>query len=165
MVDTKGEVPWPQERLKKFARGDLTLAELEGVDGDSQKKLAELGYRLLESGKLDDARRIFEGLVALNPKEPYFLLAVGAAAQREERFEDAERWYSKALERDDHNPIAWANRGEVRVMLANIEGATDDLIQAVKLDPKGATPQTKRAAGLLSEIRRQLEEARQGGKQ
>ncbi|MFZ9888482.1 MAG: hypothetical protein ACO3JL_13370, partial [Myxococcota bacterium] len=147
-----GEVAWDAATLARFVRGEVTLAELEGVDGDSQGKLAQLGYRLLSSGKLIEARSVFEGLVALNPKEAYFLVAAGAVAQREGRNEDAERWYSLALERDSDHLAARANRGEVRVMLSRIAEATEDLVHAVTLDPQAREPNTVRARGLLVEL-------------
>lgn len=147
----------PKDVLEKFAKGEITLAEMAGVDGDSQKKIADMGFRLLTSGKLEDARMIFEGLIALNPYEPYYLMAAGSVAQQQERFDDAEGWYSRSLAYDDNNPVAYANRGEVRVMLERIGEAATDLVEAVKLDPKAKEPTTKRAQGLLVEIKRQLD--------
>lgn len=163
----EGEAPegkWDTNALERFVKGELTLAELEGVDGDSQNKLAHLGYRLLTSGKLEDAKLVFEGLVALNPYEPYFLVAAGSVAQQQDRYDDAEHWYSRALDRDANHVVARANRGEVRVMLANIEGATEDLMEAVKLDPQAKEPNTARARGLLLEIKRQLDAAQGAAK-
>jgi Flp pilus assembly protein TadD len=154
------EPTWSKEQLESFIKGEVTLAELEGIDGESQQKVAQLGYRLLTAGRLADARALFEGLVALNPKEPYFLLAAGAVAQKEERWDDAERWYSLALDRAPEGAVALANRGEVRVMKGDIDGAAPDLMAAVKQDPQGKEPTTQRARGLLLEIKRQLDEAR-----
>ncbi len=162
----EGDAPeggWQSEALEKFVRGDITLAELEGVDGESQSKIAHLGHRMLTSGKLDDAKLLFEGLVALNPYEPYFLLAAGSVAQQQDRFDDAERWYTRALERDPEHVVARANRGEVRAMRGDVAGATEDLVAAVKLDPKAQEPTTARARGLLVEIKKQLDEAQKGG--
>lgn len=147
---------WNEEALKKYVEGEITLADLQGVDGESQTKLAEMGYRLLNTGKLADAKAIFEGLVALNPKEPYFLLAAGSVAQRQERWDDAEHWYSLALERDENNAVAHANRGEVRVMLERMEDAVADLVRALELDVEAKEASTGRARGLLLEINRQL---------
>src|SRR5690606_12855144 len=73
MVDDKaGSIPkpdsdapegkWDKSALERFVKGEITLAELEGVDAESQNKLVHLGYRLLTSGKLEDARLLFEGL-------------------------------------------------------------------------------------------------------
>lgn len=150
------QASWNEEALQKYIEGEITLADLQGVDAASQTKLAELGYRLLDTGKLADARAIFEGLVALNPKEPYFLLAAGSVAHRQERWQDADHWYSLALERDDHNAVACANRGEVRIMLERMEDAVADLVRALELDAGSKEPTTARARGLLQEINRQL---------
>lgn len=158
------EAAWTKEQLERYIRGEVTLAELEGIDGESQQKVAQLGYRLLTSGRLTEARLIFEGLVALNAKEPYFLMAAGSVAQQEERWDDAERWYSLALERGGDNAVTRANRGEVRVMKGDVQGAAPDLMAAVKADPKGTEPTTQRARGLLLEIKRQLDEAQTAAK-
>jgi tetratricopeptide (TPR) repeat protein len=163
MADTDSaqdnELPWDKETLEKFVKGEITLGEMAGVDADSQTKIVQMGHRLLSSGKLDDAKLIFEGLVALNPYEPYYLLAAGGVAQQQERWEDAEQWYSRCLAYDDKNVVAYANRGEVRVMLENIDGAAEDLVNAVKNDPEAKEPTTQRAKGLLVEIKRQLDKA------
>jgi tetratricopeptide (TPR) repeat protein len=158
--EPEGGIPegsFDDEMLEKFVKGEITLAEIQGVDGESQTKLANMGHTLLTSGKLEEARQIFEGLVAMNPREAYFLMAAGSVAQQQERLEDADHWYSLALERDGNNPVALANRGEVRMQLERIEDAANDLIEAVKQDPKAAEPTTKRAQALLIKIREELE--------
>ena len=45
------------------------------------------------------------------------------------------------------------------MLLENVEGAAEDLVNAVKHDPTGAEPTTGRAKGLLLEIKRQLDKA------
>jgi tetratricopeptide (TPR) repeat protein len=158
--EPEGGVPedaFDKETLEKFIKGDITLAEMQGVDPESQEKLAGLGYNLLTSGKLEEAKQMFEGLIALNPQEPYFLLAAGSVAQRQERWDDAERWYSLCLERDEKNVAALANRGETRLVLERPVDAADDLMAAVKLDPDGEEPTTQRARALLMELKKQLE--------
>lgn len=150
------EVGWDLRRLRRFVDGELSLAELQGVSEEALTKLAEIGYKLFNQGKLERARRIFEGLLALAPREPYFLLAMGAIAQRQERVEEAERWYSGVLASTPANVVALVNRAEARLALGKLKQAAVDLVAACRADPTAREPGTRRAQALLKELRQSL---------
>ncbi len=151
---TEQEIVWDKKALKKFVKGKITLAELQGFSKETQYKLAELGFNMISGGKLDEAEKIFRGLVALDPKDPYFLLATGSIAQRRSDFKDAERWYSEALKLSPDHAVALANRGEVRLELGELQKGAEDLIEALKHDPKLEQPTSQRARALLVEKQR-----------
>ena len=146
--------------LKEFLNGKITLGEFEGVDKESQYQMAQMGYHFVEQGKLDEANSIFEGLIALDPKDGYFSMALGVVAQRQERYEDAEHWYSLAIEGDKKNPIIYANRGEARMNSGNLKGAVNDLVKALTLDPEAKEQTTQRARGLLLQVQSELNAAK-----
>lgn len=155
--------PDMRERLDRFMKGELTLAEMGGFDGPSQRRLAEIGLKLMDAGKLLESRAIFEGIVALNPREGYSLMALGALAQREQRWAESVRWYQKSIEQDETNSVAWANLGEVFLMMGNLPDSSAALMRAVELDPQGKRPQTRRSAALLAELQKQLAARSAGG--
>ena len=157
MEETQPELN--EEALKAFIEGKATLGEVYGVDKESQYKVAELGYNLMTQGKLSEAKAIFEGLVAMDPKDTYFLTACGAAAQREEDLEDANKWYDLALEVDSKSAVALANRGEIKLIQGNIDEAISDLSAAIQADAEGTQPSTQRAAGLLQELKKEVSAA------
>jgi Flp pilus assembly protein TadD len=66
-------------------------------------------YRLLQEGRLDEARRTYEALRAVEPRNADVLLGLGLIAQRQGRTEDAAQLYLKALDVDPKNAFAQAS--------------------------------------------------------
>ncbi|MCA9728833.1 MAG: tetratricopeptide repeat protein, partial [Candidatus Eisenbacteria bacterium] len=101
-----------EESVKAFLLGDITLAQLEGVSAEDIYAVADMGYDLFEAGKIEEARKIFEGLNTYNPMDSYFHSVLGSIYQREERFEDAARHYKSAVELYPEDVSSWTNLGE-----------------------------------------------------
>jgi Flp pilus assembly protein TadD len=138
-------------KLKAFARGEMTWAEVEGMTFEEAKAIASVGCDLAAAGRLDDARIIFEGLVAGNPKDSAARAALGTVYQKLGRTADAITEYSAALEHDAKNPVALANRGELRLKAGDRAGF-QDLAKAVEADPYGETAAGRRAKALVKAI-------------
>ncbi len=134
-------------RLKAFARGQMTWAEVEGMTWDEAKAVAEVGCDLAAAGRFEEARVIFEGLVAGNPKDSASRAALGTVYQKLGRLEEAQAEYSTALELDAKNPVALTNRGELRLRTGDRRGFAD-LAAAVEADPHGETAAGRRARAL-----------------
>lgn len=66
-------------------------------------------YQLLQDGRLEDARRAYEKLRAVEPRNPDVLLGLALIAQRQGRNDEAVQHYLKALEVDPKNPFAQAS--------------------------------------------------------
>ena len=140
-----------KSKLKAFARGEMTWAEVEGMTFEEAKAIAAVGCDLAAAGRLDDARIIFEGLVAGNPKDSAARAALGTVYQKLGRTADAITEYTAALDQDAKNPVALANRGELRLKAGDRAGF-QDLAKAVEADPYGETAAGRRAKGLVKAI-------------
>ena len=101
-----------EEAVGAFMLGDITLAQLEGISAEEMYAIADVGYDLLEEGKIDDAQKIFEGLNAYNPMDSYFHNALGSIYQRQERLNDAILHFASAVELYAEDISAWTNLGE-----------------------------------------------------
>lgn len=145
------------DRVQAFLHGHLTLGELEGISKERQYQMAKIGFDYLREGKLEQAKKVFEGLQALDPYDAYFLTALGAIAQETGDFEQADKLYSRALEINPFSVMALANRGEVRLASGRLEDAIGDLAKALQEDPEGKEPASRRARVLVSMMREQLE--------
>lgn len=143
--------------LEEFLRGHRTLGELEGISKKEQYRMADVGYRFLTEGKLEQGKQVFFGLVALDPYDAYFITCLASAHQQSKEVAEAERLYSRALEINPYQTTARAHRGELRAMAGRLQEAVDDLTRAVKDDPEGKDPAVKRAAVLLKAIQLQLQ--------
>jgi Flp pilus assembly protein TadD len=138
-------------KLKAFARGEVTWAEVEGMTFEEAKAIAQVGCELAAAGRYEEARVLFEGLVAGNPKDSASRAALGTVYQKLGRLQDAITVYSAALERDPRNPVALVNRGELYLRQGQRQGFTD-VANAVEADPHGDTAAGRRARALVKAI-------------
>lgn len=138
-------------QLQSVAKGETTWAEVEGMTFAEAKAIAQIGCDLAAAGRLDEARIVFEGLTAMNPKDSAARAALGTVYQKLGRIEDAVTEYSAAISRDAKNPIALANRGELRLKAGDRDGFTD-LANAVQADPHGETAAGRRAKSLVKAV-------------
>ncbi len=137
------------EKMK--AGSETTWAEVEGMTFEDAKAIAQIGCDFAAAGRLDEARKVFEGLVAMNPKDSAAHAAMGTVYQKLGRIEDAMTEYTEAIKGDAKNPIALAHRGELRLKAGDRNGFID-LTQAVEADPHGETAAGRRARGLVKAI-------------
>lgn len=139
------------DSLKKWIKGEATWAEVEGMTFEEARAIAQVGCDLAGQGRLEEARVIFEGLVAGNPKDSGSQAALGTVYQKLGRIDDAREAYDAALAADPKNPVALGNRGELRLKGGDKAGFAD-LMLAVEADPHGETAAGRRAAGLVRAI-------------
>lgn len=140
-------------RIRAFLQGELTLAEVEGMTWEKAAEIADVGCQLAQSGRLEEARVLFEGLVEGNPRDAAARAALGTVYQKLARSAEALVEYSAAIELDPLNAVALANRGELRLRRGDSEGYRD-LQSAVASDPKGETAAGARAAAWIQAISR-----------
>jgi len=93
---------------------------------------------LESSNKLDEARTIYQELIAEYPKrwEPYHRL--GLVADRQRRFTEAESLLSEALRRKPMDPELFADLGYCYYLQGKLEKAESALVKAVSIKPSDA---------------------------
>ena len=128
-----------------------TLAEVTGITAEQAEVIATMGRDLASTGHLDDARIVFEGLVALNPLDAAAHAALGTIYQKLGRLKEARASYDACLKLQPRNPVALANRGELRV-LSQDSGGWLDLGKALEADPEGNTGASQRARALIEAV-------------
>jgi len=138
-------------KLKAYARGEMTWAEVEGMTFEEAKTIAQVGCDLAAAGRLEEARVLFEGLVEGNPLDNAARAALGTVYQKLGRSKDALAEYNAVLEKDPKNPVALGNRGELHLKQGNRQGF-NDLALAVEADPEGLTAAGRRAKALVKAI-------------
>ena len=151
------------EAFQGFLEGDLTLAQLEGMSAEDLYQVADMGYDLMTEGKLEDAKKIFEGLYVYNPFDAYFHTALGSIYQRQGDLEAAYEHYLSAVELYDEDIQTWTNLGEVALeqstkfmkdgRTAEAEeafvNAAEALGRAIALDPEAKEDAGRRAHALV----------------
>jgi tetratricopeptide (TPR) repeat protein len=144
------ELLYTQERVKRFAKGEMTLGQLDGVSGPEMLEMAVTGFAMYEQGRYREARVIFEGLAALDPKESYYRTALGAVYLAQDKLDDARAQFDAAIELNDKDIAAFVNRGEVHLRQSRIIEAANDFKRAVDLDPENKDPLSLRARALAA---------------
>lgn len=112
---------------QEWINGGASLGAAAGWTADEIRLVSELGFSLAEQGRIHEAIKIFEGLIALAPATSYFESALGALWLRENNPARALPHLNSALASDPNDLSARVNRGEVFLRLENFEGAQIDL--------------------------------------
>lgn len=141
------------QAMEKLATGQATLAEIVGLSREQLYEIAQQGYRLLNSGKLEEARQIYAGLVAANPYDSVFHCHLGAVYWRMGDLEKAFAEYDAALRFNIANVDALAGRGELYLSRGDAKKGIADLRAALENDAQATRPSTVRARALLLSLR------------
>lgn len=149
----------PPALAARLVEGEITLAEFVGLSRPTLYAIARLGYQLLVSGKPEQAREIYSGLVAADPYDSVFHCHLAAAHQRLGEIDEAFEEYSAALRYNIANAEALAGRGEIYLERGQLAEAIEDLSAAVRLDPSGKRHTTLRAGAILVGIKEEAQKA------
>lgn len=144
----------PGRAVVKWARGDMTLQQIKGYSKEELYAISQHGYTLFLNGKVKDAQVIFEGLVAVDPRNDYYYRALGVVYHRQGDAERALRQFGHAMTVAPKNPAAYVNRAEVHISRRDTTKALDDLDQAIRVSRDPMNPVTRKAVALRSLLRR-----------
>lgn len=148
----KKEVRISEERLERFAYGEITMAEFMGMTQRDLYAIAELGYQLMREGKMEKARTLYEALVVADPYDSVFHTQLGAIHHKMGQLDKAVEQYSEALKFNFANVDAYSGRGEILFTKGKLSDAAADLNKAIELDPKGNIPSSVRARAFVLAI-------------
>lgn len=148
--------------LYRFLQNKVSLAELQGLKREDLVALAEAGQVKFKHGRLNEAEKIFQGLIILDHRNPYFHAMMGAVHQRRERPVEAIVEYTQALELNTRDVASLVNRGEIYLRHKNYRKAAEDFRTAIICDPDGIHLWANRARSLVIAIKRSMEADRVG---
>ncbi len=145
----------PGRAVQKWASGDVTLQELKGYSKDELYAISQHGYTLFLNGKVKDAQVIFEGLVAIDPRNDYYYRALGVVYHRQGDAERALRQFGHAITVAPRSASGYVNRAEVHIARRDFNKALIDLDKAVQVARDTRLPIARKALALRSLLRRQ----------
>jgi tetratricopeptide (TPR) repeat protein len=152
-TETQDEDVFLAGRIQKVATGQATIAEAVGISKKQLYAIAEKGYLLFSQGRLEDAKKIYEGLVAADPFDSVFHCHLGAVMWRSGDTDRAFEEYDAAVRYNIANIDALAGRGELLIARGEVEKGAEDLSRALEYDPDCTRPSTQRARALLLTMR------------
>ena len=147
-------------RMRSFLQGECVLADLYELSHEELYDIAAQGSRLYESGQLDSARKVFEGLTALDPCDAHFHTGLGAIYQKQGDLERACLEYDRAVVLNERDVAASCNRAEVLLQQGKLEAAAADLKCISELDPRGEHGHSLRARGIALALGAMAHQAR-----
>jgi tetratricopeptide (TPR) repeat protein len=143
----------PQTKVTKplSAICGLTKNELDAIE--------VLGFELYQQGRTEEARTIFDGLIALDERLYQGYAGKGALALAEEKLDEAAKWLTQALERSSSDPTVHANLGETLLRLGRFDEAAAEFQQALLLDPQAKDAGANRARAILAGMKAAIDGA------
>ncbi len=145
------------EMLFRFLEDKTSLAELKGITRRQLYQLAEAGHIKFKHGRIDEAEKIFRGLLVLDHRNAYFHAMMGAIHQKSQRSVEAIVEYSQALRLNRRDVTSMVNRGEIYLRHKNYRRAAEDFRSAILLDPSGFNLWANRARSLVIAIKRSMD--------
>jgi Flp pilus assembly protein TadD len=140
--------------LPKWASGQITLKELKGYSDDELYAIAHTGYFFLMQGKNNEARTLFEGLVAIDPRNDYYYRALGVIFHKLGDAERALKQFGYAIRVAPRAPAAYVNRAEVYISTSRYQDAAGDLRRALEHMGPRDTALARKARALLGVVTR-----------
>lgn len=149
MVDTQQGL---SQMLPLWAEGRVTLKDIKGYTEEELNSIAHVAYVFLMQGKNDEARTLFEGLIAIDPRNDYYYRALGVIFQKQQDFERAITQFSYAIRIRPDSPHAYVNRAEIFIALDQHQEAARDLKDALERMGLREEQLSKKAWALLQMV-------------
>ncbi|NHB90847.1 SycD/LcrH family type III secretion system chaperone [Photorhabdus cinerea] len=121
------------QELEAFLHDGGTLAMLKDVSSDTLEQLYSLAFNQYQSGKWQDANKIFQALCMLDHYDARFFLGLGACRQAMGQLEQAIQSYSYGAMLDINEPRFPFHAAECLLQLGELDGAESGFYSAQQL--------------------------------
>ncbi len=143
-----GELETLRERLQALLQGHDNLVDALGMSLEDILALTLVAQQLVQQGQLDEAQRLLEGLVAVDPENPYLHTCLGTVYMQKGMDDEARAAFGVALAFNPEDIVAHTYAGELALEAGDVEAAVEHFQKAVELDPEGQDPFANRARTL-----------------
>ena len=140
------------ELVVQWGQGKTSIKQMVGLSDDELYAIASQGYFLFLQGKSDAARVVFEGLVAIDPRNAYYYRALGAIYWRLKEPQRAVRQLTYAIRVAPREIGSYINRAEVYIAQKQFKLARSDLQFALASARVHEAPLTEKAKAMLRMI-------------
>ena len=141
-----------KELTLRCLAGEISLKEILEYGEDELYAIAHVGYFFLMQGKYEEAKSLFDGLIALDPKNDYYYRALGVVLHKMGEVEDAIDQFGYAIRINPSSPHAYINRAEIYLSLKQKTQAHNDLLKSLELIDKVDQKLTIKAKALLKVV-------------
>lgn len=121
-----------QRLVQQWSQGRVSLKQIVGLSEEELYAVASQGYFMFLQGKTEPARVIFEGLVAVDPRNAYYYRALGAIYWRLKEGQKALKQFTYAIRVAPREVSSYINRAEIYVAQRQFQQARADLRTALQ---------------------------------
>ncbi len=140
------------QALQRWADGKATLKDVRGYSDEQLYAVARTAYNFFNQGKVAQARTIFQGLFAINPRDAYFARALGVVEYAAGNAEGSLSAWDVAVRLAPDDASGYLGRAEVFLATGQKAKAAEDLKRA-QVAPKGSELEKTKARALLDALR------------
>ena len=148
-------------KLEQYRKGELRFTQIFDLNGPRMAAVLACGHNFFLEGRLEEAKKIFEGLAVIEPKFSYIHTMLGAIYQKLEKHDIAILRYSMALKLYPNDINALTNRAEIYLMMGKFLEAAEDLKKVLVIDPQ-QNPVSNRARMLSALAAEALQSVQRG---
>ncbi len=117
--------------IERWAKGEITLKDIKGYTDEELYAIASQGYTFFLQGKTEPARVIFEGLVAIDPTNPYYYRGLGVIYLQLKDLDKALKQFNYAIRLAPNDMVSYINRAEIYMAMKQYSAAEADLDNAL----------------------------------
>jgi len=121
---------------KALIQGEATLKQLKGVTNDELEAVYSLAYGYYQTGKFEEAHKLFQFLVLFDHLNAKFWFGLGAVQQAEKNFKDAVVSYGYCSFLKLDNPKPQLHAAECFLAMGDKRGAASALEALNEYCPK-----------------------------
>ena len=129
---------------KIFGKGQ-TLKDIRGFDDAQMETIYSLGFNLYQSGRHEDAEKVFKLLTLLDYSEVKYWLGFGAVQQAQRKFAQAVKSYAMGMMIDMHEPRLAYHAAECYLALGDKANAESALLAVEEFAPATSEYRAKAA--------------------
>ena len=136
--------------MKRYEESDRLYEEALTLDPDNVLILNNYGYSLADRNlQLERALEMATKAVEAQPENASYLDTIGWVYFRLGRYDDAERYVKKAIDKGDASSVVYEHMGDIYYMMNDKERAVEQWNIALKLDEGNTTLREKIVRGTL----------------
>ena len=141
-----------QNLVTQWSQGKTSLKSIMGLSEEEMHAVASQAYFLFLQGKVEAARVIFEGLVAIDPRNAYYYRALGTIYWRLKDPIKALKQLTYAIRVSPTDVSAYINRAEIYIATQQFPQARLDLAAALQHAKPTDVPLVKKAHAMVQII-------------
>ncbi len=107
----------------------------EKLTYQSNEYIRNYAYSTMHKGDLNDASSIFLSMLEENPEDLFALNAMGIISYAVENINDANYYFSKAIEFHPNNTLGYLNRSQLYKYQKDYKNAIADMTTAININP------------------------------